>query len=103
MTKNDFHYAWIMIMIFNNPGIPWTLANNVMIMMIIMIILKIFDDPSMNNYNDNDEDDYNDNIAGIPWTLHSWIRTLLTAQLGGLTNILDELLQVRDVLYIHLY
>ena len=65
-----------------------------------MIILKIFDDPSMNNYNDNDEDDYNDNIAGIPWTLHSWIRTLLTAQLGGLTNILDELLQVRDVLYI---
>jgi len=30
---------------------------------------------------------------GVPWTLHSWIRTLLTAQLGGLTNILDELLQ----------
>ena len=67
-----------------------------------MIILKIFDDPSMNNYNDNDEDDYNDNIAGIPWTLHSWIRTLLTAQLGGLTNILDELLQVWDMYRIYL-
>ena len=34
-------------------------------------------------------------FSGVPWTLHSWIRTLLTAQLGGLTNILDELLQVR--------
>ena len=33
-------------------------------------------------------------LTGVPWTLHSWIRTLLTAQLGGLTNILDELLQV---------
>ena len=33
-------------------------------------------------------------VTGVPWTLHSWIRTLLTAQLGGLTNILDELLQV---------
>ena len=31
---------------------------------------------------------------GVPWTLHSWIRTLLTAQQGGLSNILDELLQV---------
>ena len=51
----------------------------------------------MDNNNDNDNDDYNDNIAGIPWTLHSWIRTLLTAQLGGLTNILDELLQVWDM------
>jgi len=30
---------------------------------------------------------------GVPWTLHSWIRTLLTAQQGGLSNILDELLQ----------
>ena len=49
MTKNDFHYAWIMIMImiFDNPGIPWTLVNNVMIMMIIMIILKIFNDPDI--------------------------------------------------------
>ena len=54
----------------------------------------------MDNYNDDHNDNIMDNIAGIPWTLHSWIRTLLTAQLGGLTNILDELLQVRDLPYL---
>ena len=37
---------------------------------------------------------------GVPWTIHSWIRTLLTAQQGGLTNILDELLQVTLLLLI---
>jgi len=30
---------------------------------------------------------------GVPWTLHSWIRTLITAQQNGLANIVDELLQ----------
>ena len=30
---------------------------------------------------------------GVPWSLHSWIRTLITAHQAGLTGIADELLQ----------
>ena len=30
---------------------------------------------------------------GVPWTLHCWIRTLLTAQHNGFGSIIDELLQ----------
>jgi ankyrin repeat/BTB/POZ domain-containing protein 2 len=30
---------------------------------------------------------------GVPWSLHSWIRTLITAHQAGLTAVADELLQ----------
>ena len=30
---------------------------------------------------------------GVPWSLHSWIRTLITAHQAGLTAMADELLQ----------
>jgi len=30
---------------------------------------------------------------GVPWTLHCWIRTLLTAQHNGFGSVIDELLQ----------
>lgn len=30
---------------------------------------------------------------GVPWTLHSWIKTLLTAHHAGLSSVIDELLQ----------
>lgn len=30
---------------------------------------------------------------GVPWTLHSWIKTLLTAHNAGLSSVIDELLQ----------
>ena len=30
---------------------------------------------------------------GVPWALHCWIRTLLTAHNNGFGSIIDELLQ----------
>ncbi|XP_023349205.1 ankyrin repeat and BTB/POZ domain-containing protein 2 [Eurytemora carolleeae] len=30
---------------------------------------------------------------GVPWSVHSWIRTLITAHHAGLTSVADELLQ----------
>ena len=40
---------------------------------------------------------------GVPWTLHSWIKTLLTAHHAGLSSVIDELLHFIEMGYIQLY